>query len=106
MGLTGGRRVSIDLADGPDGLVVALAGELDLASLPDVVPVIDGLLTRPVQPLVLDAGELTFLDSSGVSLLVRAANHFRPFVTRSATEPVRRVIEVLGLDEHLGLDRG
>jgi anti-anti-sigma factor len=105
VGLTGGRRVRIDVSDGPDGLVVALAGELDLATLPDVAPVVDELLTRPVQPLVLDVGELTFLDSSGVSLLVRTANHFRPIRTRSATEPVRRVIEVLGLDGHLGLDR-
>lgn len=106
MGLTEDGRVRVEVSDGPEGLVLAVAGELDLASLPAVVPVVDELLTRPVQPLVVDVGELTFLDSSGVSLLVRAANHFRPLVTRSATEPVRRVIEVLGLGGHLGLERG
>ena len=105
MELTDGPRARMDVSGAPDGgLVVELAGELDLASLPAVAAPLDELLSRPPQPLVLDLGELDFLESSGVALLVRIANHFDQVQTRSATEPVRRVIEVLGLAGRFGLD--
>jgi anti-sigma B factor antagonist len=79
-------------------------GELDLASLPSVEGALAGLLTRRPQPVILDLGDLEFLDSSGIAVLVRIANHFGDVRTRSATQPVRRVIEVLGLASRFGLD--
>lgn len=104
MGLTDGRRGRLDITEGPEGLVLELAGELDLAALPDLAGALDDLQTRPPQPVVLEMGNLTFLDSSGVAILVRIANHFGQVRTRSATQPVRRVIEVLGLAGRFGLD--
>jgi anti-sigma B factor antagonist len=105
MELSGSPRAWIDVAGASGGeLVVALGGELDLASLPAVGATVDELLTRLPQPMVLDLAHLTFLDSSGVTLLVRLVNHFGQVRTRSATEPVRRVIEVLGLADRFGLD--
>ncbi|GAB3350407.1 STAS domain-containing protein [Modestobacter lapidis] len=105
MELTGGSRARLDVSTGTGGsLMVELAGELDLASLPDVAAPLDGLLARRPQPVVLELTDLTFLDSSGVAVLVRIANHFQQVRTRSATEPVRRVIEVLGLAGRFGLD--
>ena len=93
------------VATGPDGgLCIRLAGELDLASLPDVEAELNGLLTREPGPLLLDLADLTFLDSSGVALLIRLANRFTPVETRHATEPVRRVLGVLGLAGRFGLD--
>ena len=104
MELTDGPRARLDASEGPDGvLVLALAGELDLASLPSVDGQLAELLTRPPQPVVLDLGHLEFLDSSGIAVLVRIANHFESVRTRSATKPVRRVIEVLGLAPRFGL---
>jgi anti-sigma B factor antagonist len=104
MGMTDGSRARLDLSSAPDGLVIALSGELDLASLPAVAAPMDDVLSRAVQPVVLDLGGLTFLDSSGVALLVRIANHFGQVRTRAATPPVRRVIEVLGLAERFGVE--
>src|SRR4051812_4299264 len=104
MGLTDGRRARLDVSTSPAGLVVELAGELDLASLPDVTAGVQELLTRDPQPVLLDLGRLQFLDSSGVTLLVRIANHFDDVRTRTAQEPVRRVIQVLGLAGRFGLD--
>ena len=94
----------MDVSTDPGGgWVVDLAGELDLASLPAVAGPVDDLLSSPPQPVVLELGGLTFLDSSGVAVLVRVANHSGQVRTRSATEPVRRVIEVLGLATRFGL---
>jgi anti-sigma B factor antagonist len=104
MGLTDDGRARLDVSTSPAGLVVQLAGELDLASIPDVTAGVQELLTRDPQPVLLDLGRLGFLDSSGVTLLVRIANHFDDVRTRNAPEPVRRVIEVLGLAGRFGLD--
>ncbi len=105
MELTDGQRARLDASEGPDGaLVLELSGELDLASLPSIDGLLAELLTRRPQPVVLDLGNLEFLDSSGIALLVRVANHFGDVRTRAATQPVRRVIEVLGLATRFGLD--
>ena len=104
MGLTHGRRARLDVSASSAGLVVEPAGELDLASLPEVTAEVAELLRRPPEPVVLDLGRLEFLDSSGVTVLVRIANHFDQVRTRNAPEPVRRVIEVLGLAGRFGLD--
>jgi anti-sigma B factor antagonist len=103
--MTDRPRARLDISTTPDGqLLVDLAGELDIATLPDIAGTADRLLAEPPQPVVLELGGLTFLDSSGVTLLVRIVNHFGQVRTASATAPVRRVIQVLGLADRLGLD--
>ena len=103
--MTDGPRATLEVAPAADGsLVVRLGGELDLASLPEVTPGLEDVLARPAQPVQLDLGTLDFLDSTGVSVLVRIANHFGQVRTSAAGEPVRRVIEVLGLAPRFGLD--
>ena len=99
-------RLSVQDATGSGGLCLRLGGELDIASLPEVEPRLTGLLERAPQPLLLDLADLHFLDSSGIALLVRLANRFTPVSTRSATEPVRRVLEALGLASRFGLGGG
>lgn len=103
--LTDGPRARLSVAAGPDGdaLRVRLGGELDIASLPDVQPGLEALLARDPQSVLVDLAELEFMDSSGVAVLIRIANHFRPVEVCHATPAVRRVIEVLGLADRLGL---
>lgn len=91
------------MSDG-GGLRVRLGGDLDLAGLTDVDPQIQALLRRDPQPVLLDLADVAFLDSSGVTLLIRIANHFGEVRTCAADRPVRRVIDVLGLAGVLGLD--
>ena len=96
-------EVATDLGGGP-GLLVCLGGDLDLAGLGDIAAGVDALLARDRQPVLLDLADVEFLDSSGVALLIRIANHFGQVRSRAAAPPVRRVIEVLGLADRLGLD--
>lgn len=104
-GLADRSRARLAVGATPDGrLCVHLGGELDLAGVSELGRELDDLLSRPPQPLDLDLADLTFLDSSGVAVLVRLANHFTEVRTRGATAPVRRVIEVLGLAWRFGLD--
>ena len=59
--------------------LVALRGELDLATAPQVAEVLDGLAPDAggVRHIVLDLRGLTFMDASGLHGLVRQNNHAR-----------------------------
>jgi anti-sigma B factor antagonist len=86
-----------------DGMTLALGGDLDIAGVAEIEQPLAAALACAPQPLQLDLSEVAFLDSSGVAVLVRLANHFGSVRTRSAADPVRRVIQVLGLADRLGL---
>lgn len=87
-------------------IVVVLDGEHDLGTAPDVraafAQAVDG--TRSV---LVDLGSATFVDSSILGALLDARRHAREndrgfAVARGdASEAVRRVLEVTGLDEEL-----
>jgi anti-anti-sigma factor len=100
-----GPRARLDVPAADDGrtLLVRVGGELDLASLPDVQPELDRLLGLPPQPVRIDVAELAFLDSTGVAVLIRIANHFGSVQVVHAAPVVRRVVQALGLGAHLGL---
>ncbi|WP_369131689.1 STAS domain-containing protein [Modestobacter sp. I12A-02662] len=104
--LTETPRATLTVTADPDrsALVVGLAGELDIASLPDVAPQLDTLLAREAQPVHLDLAGLQFMDSSGVTVLIRIANHFDPVTAGNASPVVARVVQVLGLADRFGLD--
>jgi anti-anti-sigma factor len=53
-------------------VVLALHGELDVASVSPVRVALDELLAAGWRSVVLDLRELTFIDSTGVSLLLEA----------------------------------
>jgi anti-anti-sigma factor len=78
-------------------LVVAASGELDLATAPEVDQALDDW-TDGHKALVLDLSGLSFLDSSGIRLLVRARNRVPG---RLALVPppddVARVLEITGV---------
>jgi anti-sigma B factor antagonist len=103
--LTEAPRARLTVTADPDrgALVVALGGELDIASLSDVTPQLDALLAREPQPVHLDLAGLQFMDSSGVTVLIRIANHFAPVTAGNATPVVARVVQVLGLADRFGL---
>jgi anti-sigma B factor antagonist len=82
-------------------VVLRLAGELDVAVTDDAYKRLLSLpLTRGAQ-LVLDLRDVTFLDSTGVRLILRArdhaARHGAGFVLVRGPEPVMRVLNVTGL---------
>jgi anti-sigma B factor antagonist len=100
-----GPRARLDVPADADGgpLTVRLGGELDLAGLPDVQPALDKLLSLEGQHVCVDVADLEFLDSTGVAVLIRIANHFGSVEVVHAAPAVRRVIRALGLGAHLGL---
>ena len=84
----------------PDGAQeLRLIGELDLTTTPILAEALSALPAEAKQPLLFDLSELTFLDSTGLNLLIRTAqDHPGGRVQlRSPTSNVRRVLELAGL---------
>jgi anti-anti-sigma factor len=57
--------------------VLALAGELDATTAPQLATVALGIVEDGARDLILDAAGLTFCDSSGLSVFVQVAERLR-----------------------------
>jgi anti-sigma B factor antagonist len=88
-----------------DVVVVVVAGELDMATAPQLQDQITDLLDNGRSRLVFDLADVSFCDSTGLSVFVRAKNN-----TDDAGGTVRlaapqrgvlRILEVSGLVEVL-----
>jgi anti-sigma B factor antagonist len=82
--------------------VIAIAGELDLASSHVLAAaLVEAELTRP-RRLTVDLRDLTFIDGAGIRVLLaaarRAAGERRMFLLAHPDPGVRRVFEVTGTD--------
>ena len=94
----GGRDVHVDSGTA----VVTVHGELDIQSLSANQALIEEALDAEPRLLVLDLRDLTFLDSAGLTLLVRANRRMRNadgiVAIANASRSVADVIERMGLD--------
>lgn len=85
--------------------VLALRGDLDIAGATDVRKRLLVLEPALGGRLVVDLSELTFLDSSGIRLILQAREHAlargADFVLMPGPEHVMRVLELVGLDDQL-----
>lgn len=80
--------------------VIAVSGELDLATAPDFADLAQELIGTGITNLVVDAGGLSFCDSTGLGVLVKLSNDLRPdgrVAIADAQPMVLRVLEVTGL---------
>jgi anti-sigma B factor antagonist len=82
-------------------VTVALAGELDLAASPLLRDHLAVLREDRPDTLVLDLGDITFIDSSGVALLLatwrRAQREGFALVITRVPPAARRVLELYGV---------
>jgi len=91
-----------------DNITYRLGGEVDLAAAPRLVEDLQGFASRTTGTVVVDCAELSFLDSSGVDALLRVDRLLRSERRRLCLvhlqDTPRRVVEILGLRETLGVD--
>jgi anti-sigma B factor antagonist len=71
----GSRSFEIERRDDPDRTVLGLVGEFDLAAEPVLLRELETALPSPT--LVLDLTRVTFMDSTGLRLLLEADAHAR-----------------------------
>jgi len=85
---------------------IAVGGELDLATARELEQEIEAAEQSDARQIVVDMTALTFIDSTGVALLVHAIKHSqqngdRLRIRRCDAVGVRRVLEMTGIDDRL-----
>ncbi len=79
-----------------DAHTIALAGEMDLANAPDVERELIRAEATNATQIVMDLSELTFMDSTGIRLLITAHARSRADADRLVlVRPPARVLRVL-----------
>ncbi len=85
--------------------LILLAGELDLSTVADLYSQFAELAREDVNHVALDLTALTFMDSSGLAVLI--AEHKRveslqgELIILSPRPRIRRLLELTGLDTYL-----
>ncbi len=84
-----------------DRAVVLVSGEVDLATCQQLRDVLAGLVDQGVHYLVVDLEQVSFLDSSGIGVLIsvlrRIREHGGSLRLTAPTPHVRRVLELTGV---------
>jgi anti-sigma B factor antagonist len=108
--MSDGERVdglAVRTAPGDGNMVMSLEGELDLVSAPRLRDALAAVNGANLDELVLDLADLTYIDSVGIGLLVASRRRLESegcgFALRNPGPSVRRLLEITGLEEYLGL---
>lgn len=99
----GEKTMNIGTAFNSGRLTVYLSGELDHHEAKKTITVIDGLLDEYMpRDCALDMSGLTFMDSSGIAIIIRVSRRMKNLGGRAWIEnPARqaqRVIDASGID--------
>lgn len=88
---------------GPATWVVALSGEVDLYSAPELKAELTRLTDEGAHDIVVDMTGTTFIDSTALGVLVRGVQRMREtnggrFALVVTDENIRRIFEMTGLE--------
>jgi anti-anti-sigma factor len=104
---TNGRsdRLTVRLTSDARGVVVTLEGELDLETTPEFDRQLAAIDKTPLTRLLIDLGGVDFMDSTGLSSIIRAhrvaESNGHVLVLRRGSKQVRRLFELTGVDDRL-----
>jgi anti-sigma B factor antagonist len=106
-----GARCHLETARSGAAAYLVLIGELDLSCTKRFRDSLDKLVADTPTDLVIDLRSVTFVDSTGLALLLRAdalarEEGFRLHIVRSPTEIVKAVFEASGVNTLLPLTDG
>lgn len=85
--------------------LIAVSGELDLASAPELEQVLERLTAEPTELLVIDLRGVDFMDSTGLSIIVKAHQRFAEAGRRvglvKGSSQVQRLLDLTGVADRL-----
>ncbi len=88
----------------PEGIIVHLAGEIDLHQIPDFHAALIDLCAEGTTRIILDLSKVEYMDSSGIGTLVeifrRLKKENRKLILVSPAERVRSLLEITRLDQY------
>ena len=93
------------LEDPPGGVpVITLAGDLDMSNAETLKRAVSTLTASRPPSLVFSVGDLRFIDSAGIAVMLAAASEVSDVRLREPTAAVRRVVELTGLSHVLQIE--
>jgi anti-anti-sigma factor len=99
------NNFQIETRSNGDAMLIAVGGELDLASSPALREELERAHSAGAELVILDLRELVFMDSTGLSVLVkahqRAAESGRRFAVVRGGKQVERLLTLTGVAERL-----
>ncbi|MEU6389071.1 STAS domain-containing protein [Streptomyces sp. NPDC046939] len=98
------RTLTATRRSDPSGVVVlTVNGELDHHTAPQVTQVLQQTPFTPEAPVVMDLTNLSYCDSTGITVLVGAYNRARetatPLILAAVADDLMRVLQIVGLDQ-------
>lgn len=90
--------IVVEVDETPTALVARVSGEIDLQSAPELeehIPRTDG------RSLLVDMSRVTFMDSSGLSALLRLRAGGNCLRVINPSEPVAQLLRLVNLYDHL-----
>jgi anti-anti-sigma factor len=87
-----------------DGTHIALSGELDGFTSEILKGALESVDIDVNRDLHLDLGGLTFIDSSGLALLISLHQQTNALIVRNPTDMARRLFQITGLDRVLTIE--
>jgi len=99
----------VEVTGGPEAPVVVVRGEIDVATSPQLRTELNALVERGARDITLEFAGVSFVDSSGLGVLVGAYKRLRDEGDGSirivgAQPSVRKVFEITGLETALLVD--
>jgi anti-sigma B factor antagonist len=100
-----GTSVSVAVGTLDQGVIaVRLGGEIDISNVEQVHELVEPVTELGADQVIFDLSDLTFIDSSGLALLLSVADQVPSVFLRSPSRPVMRIIQVTGLEHRLPLE--
>ena len=99
--MAGEEGFDLKVSTAPEGTRVDVSGELDAYTAPQLRKLLDEVLDGTVSSVVVDLSGTSFIDSTGLGVLVGAARKARSqdgeLILDSPTHSVHRVLQITGL---------
>jgi anti-sigma B factor antagonist len=99
------EQLHIGIREEADRIILALQGELDMANAPLLQGAVESDQLAGTATVVLDLQELTFLDSTGLRIILSARElcwrRGQEFAVTPGSPQVQRLLSVTGVGEHL-----
>lgn len=99
------RGLRVDLRNGADDVLLSVHGELDLVTAPELEAALERAGPAGRGRLIIDLRGVSFLDSTGLVLLLRhereAAAGGRRLIVVKGPAHVQRVFDLTGMSERL-----
>lgn len=89
----------------PECYTITVTGEIDISNADHLRNAVDMAFEQPTERVELDLAEVSYIDSTGIGVLVGAAHHAvdhsKGFAVVNAQPGVMRVVQLLGVDQDI-----